>query len=127
MTRGRLDNRYWLYILSAGLEVVWVSGLKYANTVVEWAATILAIVASFAVLILSSKHLPVGTVYAVFTGLGTVGTVLAEIILFGEPINVYKILLIATLLIGVIGLKLLTSDSSEPSNNEHVTVDRGAL
>ena len=121
-------NRYWLYILGAGiLEVVWVSGLKYSNTLVEWGATILAIVGSFAVLILASNYLPVGTVYAVFTGLGTVGTVLAEIILFGEPVNVYKILLIGTLLIGVIGLKLLTSDKSEPIDQQEATVDRGAL
>ena len=62
-----------------------------------------------------------------FTGLGTVGTVLAEIILFNEPINVYKILLIGTLLIGVIGLKLLTSDNNEPSNHEQATADRGTL
>lgn len=121
-------NRYWLYILSAGiLEVVWVSGLKYSNSVVEWGATILAIVASFAVLILASNYLPIGTVYAVFTGLGTVGTVLAEIILFGEPVNVYKILLIGTLLIGVIGLKLLTNDNSEPSDQQKETANRGAL
>ena len=121
-------NRYWLYILSAGvLEVAWVSGLKYSNTFIEWGGTILAIVASFAVLILASNHLPVGTVYAVFTGLGTVGTVLAEIILFREPVNVYKILLIGTLLIGVIGLKLLTSDSNEPSNPQQTTADRGTL
>ncbi len=121
-------NRYWLYILSAGvLEVAWVSGLKYSNTFIEWGATILAIIASFAVLILASKNLPVGTVYAVFTGLGTVGTVLAEIILFKEPVNVYKILLIGTLLIGVIGLKLLTSDNNEPSTQQQATADRGTL
>lgn len=119
-------NRYWLYILGAGiLEVVWVSGLKYSNTIVEWGATILAIVGSFAVLILASKYLPVGTVYAVFTGLGTVGTVLAEIILFGESVNVFKILLIGTLLLGVIGLKLLTSD--DPNNQQQTTENRGAL
>ena len=87
-------NRYWLYILGAGiLEVVWVAGLKYSNTLVEWGATVLAIVASFAVLIIATNFLPIGTVYAVFTGLGTVGTVLAEIILFGEPVNIYKITL----------------------------------
>ena len=128
MTRRRLDEPVLVvYFKCRCFEVIWVSGLKYSNTVVEWGATILAIVASFAVLILSSKHLPVGTVYAVFTGLGTVGTVLAEIILFGEPVNVYKILLIGTLLIGVIGLKLLTSDNNEPSIQQQATADRGAL
>ncbi len=81
-------NRYWLYVLGAGiLEVVWVSGLKYSNTLVEWGATTLAIVGSFAVLIYTTNFLPIGTVYAVFTGLGTVGTVLTEIILFGEPVK----------------------------------------
>lgn len=121
-------NRYWLYILGAGiLEVVWVSGLKYSNTIVEWGATILAIVGSFAVLIHTTNFLPIGTVYAVFTGLGTVGTVLTEIILFREPVNVYKILLIGTLLIGVIGLKVLTNDKSEPIDQQESTVDRGAL
>ena len=104
-------NKYWLLLLGAGVfEVVWVAGLKYSNSLVEWGATILAIIASFAVMIKATKFLPVGTVYAVFTGLGTAGTVLAEIILFGEPVNIYKIILISTLLLGVIGLKLLTSE-----------------
>ena len=116
-------NRYWLYILFAGIfEVGWVTGLQYSNSLIEWGATILAITVSFAGLIKATTYLPIGTVYAVFTGLGTAGTVLAEIILFGEPVNLYKIILISTLLLGVIGLKILTSEDQQKS-----TEDRGAV
>lgn len=78
----------------------------------EWSGTILAIVISFYLLIYTTKYLPIGTVYAVFTGLGTAGTVIAEIILFNEPINLVKILLILVLLIGVIGLKMVTDEGT---------------
>ncbi|MBN6888279.1 paired small multidrug resistance pump [Cytobacillus horneckiae] len=106
-------TKYWLYVLFAGvLEVVWVSGLKYSETPIEWIFTAAMVVLSFFVLIIATKHLPVGTVYAVFAGLGTAGTVLVEMLVFGEPFKPLKILLILVLLSGVIGLKLL-SDSDE--------------
>ncbi|WP_138495778.1 DMT family transporter [Paenibacillus pinistramenti] len=102
-------NRNWLYVLIGGLvEVVWVSGLKHASSWWEWLATFLGIAVSFYLIIAASKRLPVGTVYAVFTGLGTAGTVLAEMIFFHEPFALLKVLLIALLLCGVIGLKLVT-------------------
>lgn len=106
-------NRNWLYVFIGGLiEIVWVSGLKHASSVWEWALTALAIIISFALIIAASKRLPVGTVYAVFTGIGTAGTVLAEMILFGEPFKLAKVLLIGLLLAGVIGLKLVTDQQS---------------
>lgn len=106
-------NRNWLYVFIGGLiEIVWVSGLKHAGSVWEWALTALAIIISFALIIAASKRLPVGTVYAVFTGIGTAGTVLAEMILFGEPFKLAKVLLIGLLLAGVIGLKLVTDQQS---------------
>jgi len=121
-------NRYWLYILCAGIfEVVWVAGLKYSNTLLEWGATVLAIVASFVVLIKATNYLPIGTVYAVFTGFGTAGTVLMEMVLFGESFNIYKIVLIGTLLIGVIGLKMLPSGSESTTDHQESTEDRGAV
>lgn len=61
-------------------------------------------------MIMAGKKLPVGTVYAVFVGLGTAGTTFADIAFFGEPFQFIKILLIAILLAGVIGLKLVTKD-----------------
>ncbi|MGP4076119.1 DMT family transporter [Halobacillus sp. K22] len=101
-------NKEWIkLVMAAFFEVGWVIGLKHADQLLDWAATALAIVVSFYYLIASGKKLPVGTAYAVFTGLGAAGTVLAEIVLFDAPVAWGKITLIAVLLSGVIGLKLL--------------------
>lgn len=104
-------NRHWLYVILGGVvEVLWVSGLKHSTNILEWILTIAAIAVSFYLIIDASKLLPVGTVYAVFTGLGTAGTVLTEMLVFGEPFSWLKTLLILVLLAGVIGLKLITAD-----------------
>lgn len=106
-------NSNWLkVILAAVFEVVWVIGLKHADGFWDWAITVVAIVISFTVMIMAGRKLPVGTVYAVFVGLGTAGTVLSEIILFNEPFSAAKLLLVGILLVGVIGLKLVTPDSN---------------
>ncbi|MCU6797790.1 multidrug efflux SMR transporter [Paenibacillus sp. WQ 127069] len=106
-------NRYWIYVVLSGiLEIVWVTGLKHSETALEWTATAVAIVISFLVIILAARRLPVGTVYAVFAGIGTSGTVLVEMLIFGEPFNVAKIMLIAVLLAGVIGLKIVTTEET---------------
>jgi len=100
-------NRSWMYIAIGTLfEVGWVIGFKHAEHPLSWAATIAALVVSFYLVIRASFVLPVGTVYAVFTGLGTAGTVIAEMTLFDEPAQWMKMALIAVLLIGVVGLKL---------------------
>jgi paired small multidrug resistance pump len=102
-------NKTWVQVfLAAFFEVGWVIGLKHANTPVEWTLTVIAIIVSFAVLFYASMKLPVGTVYAVFVGLGTAGTVIADIVLFHQPIETLKVALILLLLAGVIGLKMLT-------------------
>jgi len=107
-------TREWIkVIVAAFFEVMWVIGLKHADDVLSWIGTIIAIVISFYGMIAAGKHLPVGTVYAVFVGLGTAGTVLAEILLFDEPVNPGKLLLIGLLLAGVIGLKLLTTEEKQ--------------
>ena len=109
-------NKYWLCVIIASLfEVYWVAGLKHSESLFEWSITIVAIIATFILLPITAKHLPIGTVYAVFAGLGAAGIVLVEMVLFGEPFNPLKILLIGALLIGVIGLKLV---SDEPSESE---------
>jgi paired small multidrug resistance pump len=107
-------NRYWMYVLFAGiLEILWVTGLKYSGTTLQWVGTVTAIILSFSAIILATKSLPVGTVYAVFAGMGTGGTVLVEMLIFGEPFSLIKILLIILLLCGVIGLKVITSEGTE--------------
>ncbi|MET4558943.1 DMT family transporter [Lysinibacillus parviboronicapiens] len=109
-------NKQWFSVIVAAVfEVGWVIGLKHAGSVWEWIGTAIAIFISFYLLIKAGETLPVGTVYAVFVGLGTAGTVCADSLLFGEPWKLAKILCIVVLLAGVVGLKLLTG---EPQDKE---------
>lgn len=104
---------YWLILLAAGLfEVVWAIGLKYTDGFSKFwpsVGTIIAMILSVVLLGLSLKQLPLGTAYAVWTGIGTVGTVIAGIILFGETIGVGRLLCIGLIVLGIVGLKLLTT------------------
>ncbi|CAH1210763.1 putative guanidinium efflux system subunit GdnC [Paenibacillus allorhizoplanae] len=103
-------NRYWIYIFVGVIfEVIWVTGLKHSDTAWTWIATIIAMYISFHLVISASTKLPVGTVYAVFTGMGTAGTVIVEMLFFGEPFQLLKVFLILLLLSGVFGLKFVTS------------------
>ncbi|ASK62796.1 QacE family quaternary ammonium compound efflux SMR transporter [Virgibacillus phasianinus] len=107
-------KKEWNTVFLAGLfEIGWVVGLKHAESTLGWIGTVICIYVSMHLLIIASKNLPVGTTYAVFTGIGTAGTVLLDIVLFNEPFNVTKILLIALLLGGVIGLKTITTGTKE--------------
>ncbi|BBH24529.1 multidrug resistance protein YkkC [Paenibacillus baekrokdamisoli] len=107
-------NRNWIFVCIAGLfEIVWVTGLKNASNLISWMGTFIAICISFDMLIRSTKRLPVGTVYAVFTGIGTVGTVGVEMIIFDEPFSWIKVLLILLLISGVLGLKMVTKEDSD--------------
>ncbi|WP_110932958.1 DMT family transporter [Paenibacillus bouchesdurhonensis] len=104
-------NRYWGLVLVAGLfEIGWVIGLKHSHNVLTWTATAVAIFVSMYLLVLSTRKLPTGTAYAVFTGIGTSGTVILEMIVFGEPFKLAKLLLIMLLVCGVAGLKLVTTE-----------------
>ncbi|MFC4102472.1 DMT family transporter [Paenibacillus xanthanilyticus] len=112
-------NRSWMYIIIGALfEVMWVIGFKHADNALTWTGTVAAVAISFYLIIVASTKLPVGTVYAVFTGLGTAGTVLAEMILFDEPVKVAKLLLIAMLLAGVLGLKLVGGEAKSEEVSE---------
>lgn len=112
-------GKNWLLVVVAGVfEVVWVAGLKHADSLLTWAVTVIALVVSFAVLIYSGKKLPTSTVYAVFVGLGTAGTVISEMVLFGEPFSWAKVGLIALLLVGIIGLKLVTPEHEDHPRKE---------
>ena len=105
-------NRNWIKVfVAAFIEVLWVIGLAHAYDLWTWAGTIVAIITSNS-MITAGQVLPAGTVYAVFVGLGTAGTVISEILFFGEPFKLVKILLILLLLIGVIGLKLVTDNKA---------------
>lgn len=107
-------NMNWIKVFVAAIfEVFWVIGLKHAYDFWTWSGTVISILISFYAMIMAGKKLPVGTVYAVFVGLGTAGTVFSDIVFFDEPFKPAKIILIMVLLAGVIGLKLVTSDKVE--------------
>ncbi|MGG1312951.1 DMT family transporter [Cohnella laeviribosi] len=102
-------NRYWLLLVGAGIcEVGWVTGLKYADGWLTWLLTVIAIGLSFAGLMAVSRALPVGTAYAVFTGIGAAGTVLCESIFFGVELDAGKLALVILMVIGIAGLKMTT-------------------
>ena len=97
--------------LKSLIEVIWVIGLNNAHNFVTWLFTLVFIALSFYLMISASKQLPVGTVYAVFVGIGAAGTVIADMLFFGEPFTIMKVVLLLLLLVGIIGLKLSTNDS----------------
>lgn len=110
-------TKYWILVLLAGvIEILWAMGLKYASTFWMWSGVIVLIILSFYILIIATEKLPVATVYAVFTGIGTAGTVIFETIVFNEPLSLTKIGFIALLLVGVIGLKLISNEPEETRN-----------
>lgn len=107
-------NRNWIsLIIAAILEVFWVIGLAHAYSFWTWTGTIVALIISNYLMISAGRTLPVGTVYSVFVGLGAAGTVISEILFFNEPFRWAKVVLIALLLIGVIGLKVVTEEKTE--------------
>jgi len=102
--------QHWVRVVfGAVFEVSWVVGFKHANTLPEWGATAVAVYLSFYFLITASRHLPAGTAYAVFVGLGTLGTTTVGMLAFGEPVSLIKIGLIILLLVGIGGLQTVTT------------------
>jgi quaternary ammonium compound-resistance protein SugE len=105
----------WLILLVAGLcEVGWAVGLKYTEGFSRlWpsVATLVAMVASVALLGWSLKVLPLGTAYAVWTGIGAVGTAILGIYLFNESREALRFVCIGLIVAGIVGLKLVTTDT----------------
>lgn len=100
----------WIILLLAGLcEVGWAVGLKYTDGFTRPLPTLLtvaAIIVSLTLLGLAMKELPLGTAYAIWTGVGAVGTVIAGITLFGEAVTLLRIASVALIVCGLTGLKL---------------------
>lgn len=100
----------WTLLFLAGLfEVAWAVGLKYTDGFTRWVPTTLtvaAMVASIVLLGLAVKHLPLGTAYAVWTGIGTIGTVILGIVLLGDSAAPIRIVCLALIVLGIAGLKL---------------------
>lgn len=100
----------WIILLLAGLlEVVWAVGLKYTEgftKLLPSALTLAAMAGSVGMLGLALRTLPLGTAYAIWTGIGTVGTVIYGIVMLNEPASVMRLMCIAMIVGGIIGLKI---------------------
>ena len=102
----------WLLLFVAGLlEVGWAVGLKYTEgftKLIPSVLTLMSMTASVGMLALALKTLPMGTAYAVWTGIGAVGTAILGIILFGDPSTLPRIACIGLIVAGIVGLKLVS-------------------
>ena len=100
----------WLALLGAGLlEVGWALGLKYSDGLTRFwptAATVIAIVLSFALMASALRSLPFGTAYAVWTGIGAVGSILVGMLIYSEPTDPVRIICLTLIIGGIVGLKL---------------------
>ena len=105
----------WVVLFVAGLfEVGWAIGLKYTEGFIRlWptVGTLISVVVSMGLLGVALRTLPVGTGYAVWTGIGTVGTAVLGIILFREPATVARLFCIALIVAGIVGLRLASASS----------------
>lgn len=102
----------WVILVVAGLfEIGWAIGLKYTEGFTRvWptAGTALAMIVSFWLLGVAVRSIPVGTAYSIWVGVGAVGTVVLGIVLLGEPLNGARIVSVALIIAGIVGLKLAT-------------------
>jgi quaternary ammonium compound-resistance protein SugE len=102
----------WAVLFAAGLlEICWAIGLKYTEgftRLIPSVLTLAAMAGSILLLGLALKTLPIGTAYAVWTGIGAVGTAILGIFLFGEPASVLRLASIGLIVAGIVGLKLVT-------------------
>ncbi|MEH7374338.1 DMT family transporter [Neobacillus drentensis] len=100
----------WIYIIMAGiLEIVWVIGLKYSHgftKIIPSIVTVVIILFSFFLLSKALHSIPLGTGYAIFTGLGTVGTVVTGMLFWGETINPLKVFFVTLMILGITGIKI---------------------
>ncbi len=103
----------WVYLLIAGIfEIIWAMGLKYSEGFTKLYPSIITLggmIISFYLLSLATKTLPIGTAYAVWTGIGAFGAVICGIVLFHEPISFLRILFLCLILTGIVGLKLTSA------------------
>ena len=102
----------WIYLFIAGIfEIVWAIGMKFTDGFSKFWPTVgvlIAMLISVYFLTLAVKVLPVGTAYAVWTGIGIAGTVILGIVLFDEPVNLLRILFISLIIISIVGLKIIS-------------------
>ncbi|MBO1436791.1 multidrug efflux SMR transporter [Meiothermus sp. CFH 77666] len=115
----------WVYLVIAGIfEVGFATSLKLSENFSNWPYTIgffVCAAISFGLLVVAVKHIPLGTAYAVWTGIGAFGTALVGILFFGDPATVGRIVFLVLLIGSVIGLKLVSPDDSKPAQVKEVS------
>lgn len=103
---------YWIILIIAGVfEVAWAIGLKYTEGFTKLFPsifTIISMIISMGLLAYAVKYIPVGTAYAVWTGIGAVGTAILGIILFNESKDIIRIFFIFIIVVGIVGLKIFS-------------------
>ena len=107
---------YWIVLFVAGLfEIAWAIGLKYTEGFSKlWPSvfTIVCMIISMALLAYTIKHLPIGSAYAIWTGIGAVGTAVLGIILFNESTELIRIFFIFLIVVGIVGLRIFSNQSA---------------
>ena len=108
MTSGTMP---WLILFVAGLlEIVWAIALKQSDGFTRLAPSVVGIgaaVLSFLLLTMALRHLPAGTGYAVWVGIGAVGVAIAGIVLLGETVSVARVVFLAVIITGIVGLRIV--------------------
>jgi quaternary ammonium compound-resistance protein SugE len=114
----------WFYLIIAGIfETIWAVALKYSEGFTKlWPSVITCVAMALSVwlLALSLKQLPLGTTYAVWTGIGALGTVIYGIMVFGESRDLLRILFVLMILGGIIGLKAISKDTGKQPQTEQL-------
>ncbi|NSM56368.1 multidrug efflux SMR transporter [Wolbachia endosymbiont of Atemnus politus] len=102
----------WLYLLLAGLfEIIWTTALKYSNGFTRVIPVVVIFISgsvSLYLLSLAMKSIPLGTSYAVWTGIGSIGAAVIGIMFFNDPVNFGRLLSLALVILGIVGLKVFT-------------------
>ncbi|GKX29167.1 QacE family quaternary ammonium compound efflux SMR transporter [Vallitalea longa] len=103
----------WFYLTVAGVfEVIWATALKYSNGFTRLypsIITVIGMIISFYLLSIATKTLPMGTAYAIWTGIGALGSIIVGILFFKEPCNLTRVFFLLLILLGIIGLKITST------------------
>ena len=104
----------WIYLLIAGaLEITWAITMKMSNgfsVLIPSIITVVGYIASAVFLSMALKGLPIGTAYAIWTGMGIVGTTILGVLLFNEKLSLPQVICVVLIVIGIVGLKLLSKE-----------------
>lgn len=113
-------NKQWFFVFIAGLiEILWASLLKQSDSIFSYLGIVVLLIISFVMLLSASKDIPVATVYAAFTGIGTAGTVIVGILIYNESFDLAKLFFLCLLLTGILGLKLTTPKQATPKQEKN--------